>query len=93
MVNAKHDQNARPAMIGVSSTDGVTVEPITADAPTHALNVSDGTTGSDMGNNSGIALIDENGVSVMCAESSAGDGTLVELYVNDSTGRLLVKTT
>ena len=93
MVNAKHDENARPTMIAISSTDGVTIEPVKADPTTHALHISDGTTGSDLGNNSGNALLDENGVSVLMAESSAGDGSLVELYINDATGRLLVKST
>jgi len=90
MANAGHDENARPTLIGVSNVDGVTIEQVTADPSTHALIVDDGTTGSDLGNNNGVALLDENSVSVLMAESSAGDGTLVEVYVNDSTGHLLV---
>lgn len=93
MNNAKHDENGRPTMIGISNVDGVTIKPVFADPTTHAIHVGDGTTGSDLGNNSGIAMLDENGVSVLMAESSAGDGSLVELYINDSLGTLLVKST
>jgi len=89
-MNAGHDENARPTLIGVNNLDGITVEQVTADPITHALNTDDGTTGTDMGNNNGVAMLDENSVSVMMAQSSAGDGTLVEVYVNDSTGRLLI---
>ena len=93
MANAKKDENGRNTIIAIDNTDGVSIVPIYADPTTHALHVDDGAGGSDMGNNGGIAMLDENGVAVMTAESSAGDGTLVELYVNNSTGALLVKTT
>ena len=90
MSNAKHDENARPTMIGISNVDGVTIEAVKAHPTNHGLEVDDATTGSDVGNNNGVALLDENSVPVLMAESSAGDGTFVELYVNDSTGRLLI---
>lgn len=90
MSNAKHDENARPTMTGISNTDGITIENVFANPINHAFEIDDGTTGSDMGNNGGIAMIDENSIPVLTAESSAGDGSLVELYINDSTGRLLI---
>lgn len=90
MTNAKRDENNRPIMIGISNITGNTIESLQASPTTHGLEVDDATTGSNVGNNSGIALVDENGVQVLCAESSAGDGTIIELYVNDSTGRLLI---
>ena len=77
-------------MIGISNVDGATIEVVKASPTNHGMEVDDATTGSDVGNNSGIALVDENGTQVLLAESSAGDGTFVELYVNDSTGRLLI---
>lgn len=88
-MNAQKDENGRDSMIAILNSDGVSVTRVTANPTTRGLKVDDNTTGSDAGNNSGIAQIDENGVAVMYALSSAGDGSLVELYV-DSAGKLLI---
>jgi hypothetical protein len=90
MSNAKHDSNGRPTIIAISNVDGLTIEPVFADPTSHSLHVEDGTTGSDLGNNGGVAMIDENSVSVLMAESSDGSGSLIELYVDDSIGALLI---
>lgn len=76
-------------MAGILNTDGVTIKPITASPSNHGVSMSDATGGTDQGDNNGNALEDDNSVSVLLAESSAGDGTFVELYVT-STGMLLV---
>lgn len=92
-MNAKHDENSRPTLIATSNVDGVTIVPIQANPTTHAIKIEDGISGSDVGNNSGIAMIDENSVPVMWALSSVGDGSLVEVYSNPSTGAILTKST
>lgn len=90
MANALKDQNDRPTLIGVDKTTPTTIRRVTANPSNfNGLSVDNGTTGSDNGNNGGIALLDENSVAVMTALSSAGDGTLVEVYV-DSTGKILI---
>ena len=89
MSNALLDQNGRQTMIGISSVDG-TIEPVFVDPVNHQLHVNDSTSGSDIGNNSGNAMLDENSRQVLIAESSDGSGTLIEIYVDDSTGALLV---
>lgn len=77
-------------MIGISNADGVTIKTVCIKPSNKGLCIDDNTTGSDMGNNQGNALVDENGIAVLMAESSAGDGSLVELYVDDLTDRLLI---
>lgn len=89
--NAKHDENDRPTMIGVSNSNGTTIIPLQAEPIAHGLEISDDTTGADNGNNSGIAMIDENGISVLTALSNVNDGTLVELYIDSVTKKLLIK--
>lgn len=90
MSNAQHDQNGRASIICASSLDGVTIVPIKADPTTHGLKIDDNTTGSDNGNNSGIAIVDENSVAVWTALSSTGDGSIVEVYGDASTGKVLI---
>jgi hypothetical protein len=87
MTNAKHDANARPTIICLSNIDGATTIPLLANG---GLNVSDGTTGSNVGNNGGNAMIDENSVSTWTALSSAGDGSIVNVYADGITQRLLI---
>ncbi len=82
-MNALKDNNGRPAIIAVSNADGKTIQRIYAN---DVLLVDDNTTGSDLGNNQGNALIDESGVSVLLAESTLG---LVELYTTIN-GELLI---
>lgn len=91
MANIPLDSNNRPAIGCASSVDGKTIVPIKAGASDHSLLVEDGSSGTDNGNNGGQAMLDENGNSVWIAESSAGDGTIIEVYGDASTGAVLVK--
>ena len=90
MAVAKRDENSRTTIICASKNDGITIVPITANPGTHHLNCSDGTTGSDNGNNSGNAILDENNVAVWMAESSADDGSLIEVYADPVSQVLLI---
>ena len=89
MANAKKDSNGRNTMTALSNVD-VNIVQITAEPITHGLGVDDNTTGSDIGNNSGVAQIDENNVSTLTALSSNGDGTIINLYADPLTGKLLI---
>lgn len=91
MASAKHDENARPTIICASKVDGTTIVQIKATPTTHLLKTVDGTGQTDNGNNLGNAMEDENGVSVWTALSSAGNGNIVEVYGNASTGAVLIK--
>lgn len=88
MSNAKKDENGRNTIIAASSSNGTTIVPIKANASNHGLSVDNAATGSDNGNNGGIAMLDENSVPVWIAKAS--DGTLVEVYGDLSTGKLLI---
>lgn len=88
-MNAYRDENNRPTIIA-TSTDGTAIVRAVASSSSHRLSVDDGTSGSDNGNNSGIANLDQNSVPVWTALSSVGDGTLVEVYADPVTGKLLV---
>ncbi len=90
MSNAGRDQNGRPTLITASSLDGTTIVPILANPTTHRVLNDDGATGSDNGNNGGNAMMDENMVSVATALSSDGSGTIIEIYGDISTGKLLI---
>ncbi len=90
MANAKHDENDRPTLIAASNADGVAIVAVTANPANHGLSVDDGTSGSDNGNNSGNAMIDENSVAVLTALSSDDDGTIIEVYADPATGKLLI---
>jgi len=90
MPNSKHDENSRTTMTTLLNTDGKTIQNLTANPADHSLNVSDGSSGVDNGNNNGVAMIDENCVSTLTALSSAGDGKIINLY-SDSSKNLLIK--
>lgn len=90
MSNAKKDQNGRNTIICASSLDGATIVPVFADPTTHGLKVDDNSTGSDNGNNGGNAMLDENSVPVWTALSSTGDGSIVEVYGDIATGKILI---
>lgn len=90
MANAPIDSSNRPAIICASSLDGTTIVPIKSNPSTHAITVDDNTTGSNNGNNNGVAMLDENSNQVWIAESSAGNGAIVEIYGNASNGKVLV---
>lgn len=89
-MNAGHDENARPTIVLASSTNGVDIVQLFANPTNHGITIDDNTTGTDNGNNQGSATIDENEVSVWLAESSSGDGTLIEVYGNPTTNALLI---
>lgn len=88
MTDAKRDNNMVPIILGVLNTDGLTPTPPQIDPTTHVLQVLDGTTGSDLGNDA--AARDNNSVTTMTATDS--NGTIIPLYVNSS-GQLLIQTT
>ena len=90
--NAKPDSNNRLTLIGTLNSDGLSTVTAYADPTLHYLLISDGTSGSDNGNNSGTANLDDNGTAVCCAESSDGSGTIIEIYF-DSSNHLLTKST
>lgn len=90
MAQAPRDQNRIPALLGTLNTDGITPTVVYANASTHALSVSDGTTGSDLGNDN--APRDQNMVPALLAVSSADGITPVPVYTNSS-GQLMVQTT
>lgn len=90
-INAYRDQNNRPTMIASSQSDGITIVRILANPTTNNfLKVDDASTGTDNGNHGGVALIDENGISALTALSSTGDGSIIELYADPATGKLLI---
>lgn len=93
MANSKIDENGRPTATGVSNADGVTIIPLQANPNSHSLEVSNGSTGSDAGNNGNKSMIDENGVAAFTALSNANDGVIVELYLDSVTKKLLTKST
>lgn len=88
MSNIKRDNNQVEVMAGVLNTDGTTPTLIKADPTTHILQVSCGTTGSDLGND--IAARDDNGTPVLIATDASDN--IIPLYV-DSSGNLLIQTT
>lgn len=90
MANAPRDNNQIPVILGLLNTDGSTPTVVKANPTTHILDVSDGTTGSDLtGDN---ALRDDNRVTTLLAASSSDGSTPVPLYVNSS-GQLLIDNT
>ena len=90
MNRALKDENGVNSLIAVSSADGTTIDAVTADPSTHAISVSDGTSGTDFGPTN--ALRDVNNVSTVMAVSSADGVTPVPLYT-DGSGKTLIQTT
>ena len=88
MANIKRDDNQIEVVAGVLNTDGTTPTLIKINPSTHVLAVSDGATGSDLGND--IAARDNNGNPVLIATDASNN--IIPLYV-DSSGNLLIKTT
>lgn len=87
MAQAPRDQNRVPALLGTLNTDGITPTVVYADPATHALNVSDGTTGSDLGGHN--AVRDQNRIPALLAVSSADGTTIVPVYT-DANGNLMI---
>lgn len=87
MTQIKKDDNQVPTIAGVLNTDGTTITRIKINPTTHILDVSDGTTGSDLG--SDRAVRDDNGEPILIAVSENDGSTPVPLYINSS-GQLLI---
>lgn len=80
------DNNQIAVIAGVLNTDGDTPTMVKANPTTHILECSDGTSGSDFGDD--IIARDNNGETVMAATDA--NGNIINLYVNSS-GQLLIK--
>jgi len=91
MAIAKRDANNVPTMLAASNADGTTPVLVKANPLMHALQVDDGSSGSDLGGS--VAARDGNGVTVAMAVSSADGTTPVALYADPVTGKLLIKST
>lgn len=89
-MNASKDQNGISTLVGVLNSDGSTIIRVQADSSTHALAVSDGNTGSNMGPTN--AKKDGNRVATLLAVSSSDGVTPVAVYT-DSSGNLLIQST
>lgn len=90
MADVIRDENRVPGLVGTLDSDGVTPTPVKANSTTHALAVSDGSTGSDLGPVN--APRDGNRVTGLLAVSSVDGITPVVIYAN-SNGELLVQST
>lgn len=88
MTEAKRDNNQIPTMTGVSNANGSTPTIIKADPTTHALQVDDNTTGSDLSGDN--ASRDDNSVPVLMGVSSVDGITPVPIYVDPANGKLLI---
>ncbi len=84
------DNNFVATLRAALNTDGKTVVNVCADASTHSLCISDGTTGSDHG--VPTAQRDNDRIPVLLAVSASDGVTPVEIYA-DVTGNLLIKST
>ncbi len=84
------DGNFIPTLRAALNTDGVTIMNVCANPVTHALCISDGTTGTDHGTTN--AQRDKDFHADLMAVSSSGYITPVEVYA-DSGSKLLVKST
>jgi hypothetical protein len=90
MSTANKDANSVSTLICPLNTDGVTIQRVYVNPTTHAMNISNGTTGTDYGFTR--AIKDDNGVAVLVGVSSADFSTPVDIYA-DSSGNLLTKST
>lgn len=88
-ISLASDKNNVRALGCALNTDGITVTAVLADS-SHALKVSNGTSGTDHGVTS--AVRDSNFRTVLLATSSADGVTPVEVYA-DSSGSLLIQST
>ncbi len=84
------DDNRIPTLRAVQNTAGTPIGNVTADPLTHALEVIDGTTGSDYG--PATAKRDDQRVPSIMAVSTSDGETPISLYI-DSSGKLLIQTT
>lgn len=88
-MNAGIDQNRIKTLLASLNTDGVTIAPIKANPANNGLKISDGTSGTDFGND---VTRDGNRQPVALALASDGSGDIITLY-GDATGALEVKST
>lgn len=88
-MNAGIDQNRIKTQLASLNTDGLTIIPLKANAVTHGLKVSNGTTGTDFGND---VARDGNREPICIVQSSDGSGAIITLYA-DSAGFLQIKST
>ncbi len=86
--NASRDENNVPTLLAALSTDGVTPIRVKVVATDHALEVSDGTLGTDHGPVNDLR--DDNFVPALMAVSSADGKTPVVVYATSS-GMLLIQ--
>jgi hypothetical protein len=90
MTNAVRDNNGVTALLGTSSADGVTTMRVLANPTTHAAKISNGTTGSDVGNDNSSR--DDNYTTTIMAVSATDGVTPVPIFLNSSNNALLVRT-
>lgn len=90
MSNAARDDNFVPTITAALNTNGTTVTRIKANSSTHALSVSDGSSGTDHGPTNDLR--DENFVPCLLAVSSVDGVTPVVVYANSS-NQLLIQST
>lgn len=91
MANSPKDQNGRNGITCASSSNGTTIVVVTANpSNNNALSVDDASTGSDNGNNGGNAMLDENSVAVWTALSSVDGTSIIEVYADPVTKKLLI---
>lgn len=88
MAQARKDQNYVSTRLATSNADGTTPLNLQANPTTHALDVDDGTTGSDLSGD--IAARDQNHIPVILAVSEVDGVTPVAVYIDSSTKKLLV---
>lgn len=88
MVTSKTDNNGVATAFGVLNTDGETVTLLRANPTSHALDVSDGSSGSDIGRDT--SKHDDDMRTSMCATDASGN--IIPLWLNSS-NQLLIKST
>ena len=88
MTSTPRDQNRIPTLLGTLNTNGLTPVSVKASPTLNALNVLNGTTGTDYGRSD--AVRDDNRVPVLLAVSSEDGFTPIEVYC-DSNGNLLIQ--
>lgn len=89
-MQAKRDENSRPATLGVDNTDGVTPVSLYIN-PSHAIVTEDDTTGTDLSEDN--SAHDDNSVFTLLGVSSSDGVTTVPIYFNPSTHAILIKST
>ncbi len=91
MTDAPRDDNNVETLICASNADGSTPVPVKVNQSTHIVEISDGTTGSDLSGDD--AARDNNGRPIAMGVSSADGVTPVPIYADPANGKLLVDTT